>query len=197
MWDERSPYLLMHRQTRALQKTSGLGHHWKCGNYAWQKTINKSAFQPAAAAVSCGEIEARRSWSAGVEKREIFREISTLLMNQPCNILSRRNVLCITHLKLITGWRALGRDLQSSLLRNQLSARLVCAPHFHKLLNVNLKRGWWFVVVSSTGDQTKMGKVLIFRLLELTFWWIIGELICKTSRHGAQEPICLGDGVIS
>ncbi len=89
--DERHYRLPTNAQTNeSTPKTSGLGHHWKCGNYAWQKTINKSAFQPVAAAVSCGETEARRSWSAGVEKRATAlsfpEETSTLLMNQQCNV---------------------------------------------------------------------------------------------------------------
>lgn len=61
--DERGRHSYLHGST---PKTSVLSRHWKHGNYAWQKTINKSAFQSVAAAVSCGVIEERRSWSAVV-----------------------------------------------------------------------------------------------------------------------------------
>lgn len=44
------------QKNESTPKSSCIGHHWKYSNYAWQKTINKSAFEPGAAAVSCGEM---------------------------------------------------------------------------------------------------------------------------------------------
>lgn len=44
------------QKNKGPPKSSCIGHHWKYSNYAWQKTINKSSFEPGAAAVSCGEM---------------------------------------------------------------------------------------------------------------------------------------------
>lgn len=59
-WKAAYSYPVPGQSGQLSKKRQRLGRHWKCGNYAWQKTINRRAFQPLAAAVSCRVVEGRR-----------------------------------------------------------------------------------------------------------------------------------------
>lgn len=76
------------QKNESTPKSSCIGHHWKYSNYAWQKTINKSAFEPGAAAVSCGEMGWKKlKYPRGVLSFFFFlQERSTLFIYQQCSI---------------------------------------------------------------------------------------------------------------